>query len=134
MLMFIGHSECLLSCAFYICCSSSLDDVQSLWFYFAIILTYYYLDINKVTNKIVLCCLSMAIRLAWLWLIFSCLRMYSMMELVDIQNASFMYMIVITVMHEIYGYYNNPLAVSKSTVQIIGMIDIYYIQEAFVNS
>lgn len=60
--------------------------------------------------------------------------MYSMMELVDIQNASFMYMIVITVMHEIYGYYNNPSAVSESTVQIIGIIDMYYIQKGFVNS
>lgn len=61
--------------------------------------------------------------------------MYSMMELVDIQNASFMYMIVITVMHEIYGYYNNPSAVSKSTVQIIILIiDMYYIQKGFVNS
>lgn len=49
-----------------------------------------------------------------------------MMELVDIQNASFMYMIVITVMHEIYGYYN--------TIQIIGIIDMYYIQKGFVNS
>lgn len=57
-----------------------------------------------------------------------------MMELVDIQNASFMYTIVITVMHEIYGYYNNPSAVSKSTVQIIGIIDMYYIQKGFVNS
>lgn len=57
-----------------------------------------------------------------------------MMELVDIQNASFMYMIVITVMHEIYGYYNNPSAVSKSTVQIIGIIDMYCIQKGFVNS
>lgn len=60
--------------------------------------------------------------------------MYSMMELVDIQNASFMYMIVIAVMHEIYGYYNNPSAVNKSTVQIIGIIDMYYIQKGFVNS
>lgn len=60
--------------------------------------------------------------------------MYSIMELVDIQNASFMYMIVITVMHEINGYYNNPSAVSKSTVQIIGIIDMYYIQKGFVNS
>lgn len=60
--------------------------------------------------------------------------MYSMMELVDIQNASFMYMIVITVMHKIYGYYNNPSAVSKSTIQIIGIIDMYYIQKGFVNS
>lgn len=57
-----------------------------------------------------------------------------MMELLDIQNASFMYMIVITVMHEMYGYYNNPLAVSKATVQTIRMMNMYYIQEAFVNS
>lgn len=60
--------------------------------------------------------------------------MYSLMELLDIQNASFMYMIVITVMHEMYGYYNNPLSVSKATVQTIRMMNMYYIQEAFVNS
>lgn len=69
-----------------------------------------------------------------MWLVFLCLRMYSLMELLDIQNASFMYMIVITVMHEMYGYYNNPLAVSKATVQTIRMMNMYYIQEAFVNS
>lgn len=57
-----------------------------------------------------------------------------MMEILDIQNASFMYMIVITVMHEMYGYYNNPLSVSKATVQTIRMMNMYYIQEAFVNS
>lgn len=58
-----------------------------------------------------------------------------MMELLDIQNASFMYMIVITVMHEMYGYNNNnPLSVSKATVQTIRMMNMYYIQEAFVNS